>query len=76
MPNWRPEVSTDSSGKWYPNGLVFASEEEAYRWAKDLALRWTLVRDWRAAPTNDPVNRAIVGDDVVIITPEEVENAE
>jgi hypothetical protein len=54
--SWRPEVIADSSGQWYPNGLRFATEQEAIDSARDLFDRWILVREYRAAPSNDPVN--------------------
>ena len=53
--SWAPEVQTDSTGKWYGNALRFATEVEAAASAEELAGRWTLVRDWRAAPSSDPV---------------------
>jgi len=54
--SWRPEVIADSSGKWTPNGLRFATEQEAVDYARDLSKRWLLVREYRAAPSSDPVN--------------------
>jgi hypothetical protein len=53
--SWAPEVQTDSTGKWYGNALRFATEAEAYASAAELATRWMLVRDYRAAPSADPV---------------------
>jgi hypothetical protein len=53
--SWAPEVQTDNTGKWYGNALRFATEAEAYASAAELAGRWLLVRDWRAAPSSDPV---------------------
>jgi len=57
--SWAPEVSTDSTGKFYGNALRFATESEAYASARELASRWLLVRDYRAAPSSDPVTVAI-----------------
>jgi len=54
--SFRPEVIADSSGEWVPNGLRFATLEEAEAYAADLALRWTMVRDWRVTVSGDPVN--------------------
>ena len=54
--SWKPEVTTDSTGKWYGNALRFATKEEAERNARDLAIRWFAVRDTRASECNDPVN--------------------
>lgn len=44
---YKVEVIADDSGKWCGNGLRFATEQEAIDHAKNLAWRWTLVRDWR-----------------------------
>lgn len=54
--SWRPEVIADSSGQWVPNGWRFATEDEAWRSACDLRARWVLVRECRAAPSDEPVN--------------------
>jgi len=58
--SWKPEVIADSSGKWVGNAVAFATKEEAERWASDLAMRWTLVREWRAVESDEPVNYAII----------------
>jgi len=52
--SWKPEVFVQ--GKWCKNGLVFATKEEATANADDLALRWTLVQDFRAVESKEPVN--------------------
>jgi hypothetical protein len=49
------EVIADNSGKWYGNGLRFASKDAAIRYGNDLAWRWTLVRDLRVVESTDPV---------------------
>jgi len=54
--SWKPEVIADSSGKWIPNGLRFATRQEAEDNARDLSWRWTAVRDTRATESDDPVN--------------------
>lgn len=54
--SWKPEVQTDNTGKWYDNALRFATREEAEANARDLAMRWTLVREHRASECEDPVN--------------------
>jgi hypothetical protein len=56
MPNWKPAVIADSSGKWSYNAVVFATQEEALASARDLMARWTLVTDCAAHETDDPVN--------------------
>lgn len=58
--SWRPEVIADSSGQWTPNGLRFATEEEAKNYADDLGWRWTAVTATRAAPSDEPVNYAYI----------------
>lgn len=56
MPSFKAEVIADNSGKFCGNGLRFATQEEAEAYAKDLAWRWTLVREWRVVDSGDPVN--------------------
>lgn len=60
--SWKPEVQTDSSGKWYPNALAFATKEEADEYAADLASRWVLVNAWRSVESTQEVNYAYVDD--------------
>jgi hypothetical protein len=54
MSNWKPEVLVN--GQWGQNALVFATEEEAIANARNLFWRWTLCADYRAVPSEDPVN--------------------
>lgn len=54
--SYKPEVQTDSSGKWYGNALRFATREEAEANARDLYGRWTLVRAYRASESDDEPN--------------------
>jgi hypothetical protein len=69
--SYRPEVIADDTGQWYPNGLRFATKEEAENSARDLSLRWIAVREWRAAESDDAPNytyhngqlRRIIGED-------------
>ena len=58
--SFKPEVSTDSSGKFYDNALRFATYAEALQSASELSRRWLLVRDYRAVESDDPVNYAYV----------------
>jgi hypothetical protein len=53
---FKAEVIADSSGKFVGNSLVFATKEEAEGYARDLAGRWTLVREWRVVETAEEVN--------------------
>lgn len=59
MTSYKPEVQTDSSGKWYDNALRFASREEAKVWADDLSMRWFAVRATRATESDEPVTHAL-----------------
>jgi hypothetical protein len=52
--SWRPEMLVD--GKWYPNGQRFATESEARRSAHARFMAWTQPTDFRAFPSDDPVN--------------------
>jgi hypothetical protein len=55
--SYRPEVKVHPDNeKWCSNALRFATEAEAFENARALAGRWLLVTDWRAAPSDDPVN--------------------
>lgn len=60
--SWVPEVIADSTGRWSPNRLRFATKAEAERYLADLMLRWTAVEKVRAVESTDPVNCRIVGD--------------
>ena len=44
---YKVEVQADSTGTWAGNGKLFEYESDAETYARDLARRWTLVRDWR-----------------------------
>jgi hypothetical protein len=48
---WKPEVFVQ--GQWSRNQLVFATREEAARYAHDLFMRWTMCSDSRAAEVSD-----------------------
>ena len=48
------EVIADASGKWNSNNKTYATREEATAAATDLALRWTLVTDWRVIVVEPP----------------------
>ena len=50
---FKVEVIADGSGKLYGNLLRFATRAEAEVYAQDLALRWTLVRDWRVVEVSE-----------------------
>ena len=71
--SWKPEVQTDSTGKWYTNALRFATEEEARISAEDLMSRWMLVQACRAAESDDPVNYKLVKEPDGVYTLQRVE---
>jgi hypothetical protein len=50
------EVIADGSGQFVGNGMRYATREEAEASARDLAWRWTLVREWRVVESSDEVN--------------------
>jgi hypothetical protein len=56
--SWKPEVTADSSGKWYGNALRFATKEEAEANVANLAYRWLAVIDTRVVESDEPVNYA------------------
>ena len=44
---FKVEVIADNSGKWCGNALTFEIPDAARSYAVNLAMRWTLVREWR-----------------------------
>lgn len=56
MSSFKIEVIADSSGKWVGNGCRYPTREMAERAARNLSDRWTLVRDYRAVPSEDAPN--------------------
>ena len=62
--SYKPEVQTDTTGKWYGNALRFATHKEAEENAIHLAQRWLLVLDTRAVESDDPVNYEFVDGDL------------
>jgi hypothetical protein len=54
--SFKPEVIADSSGKWTPNALRFATKREAERYVYDLSMRWFAVKETRVVRSKDPVN--------------------
>ncbi len=67
--SFKPEVQTDSTGKWYGNALRFATREEAMSQVSDLSYRWTNVRDMRVTESDDPVNYRYVDHQLVEVKP-------
>jgi hypothetical protein len=54
--SYKAEVIADRSGKWCSTQVRLATVEEARAYAQHLALRWTLVEQWRVQPSDEPVN--------------------
>lgn len=59
--SYKVEVITDNSGKWYGNAMRYPTEEVAKAAALDLYARWTLVRQWRTAESDDAPNADMNG---------------
>jgi hypothetical protein len=57
--SWKAEVIADGSGKWCSNALRFATREEAEVYLRDLAWRWTAVRETRATECSDPATEGL-----------------
>jgi len=59
--SWAPQVSTinDDPGVFNGNSLRYATEAEARQSAQWVMMRWTAVTGYRAAYSDDPVNRVI-----------------
>lgn len=55
--SYKVGVMTAGDKDWVSNGLRFATREDAEAYGMDLAMRWTMVRDWTVIPSTDPVNR-------------------
>jgi len=72
--SWAPEVVADSSGRFYGNNLRFATYDEAYNNACDLAGRWMLVTKYRAALSDDPVNYTYHDNTLLPLHPRELES--
>lgn len=68
MSNWRPMVNV-AGREWAGNGLVFATKQEAEANARNLMGRWLLVTDFRADPTDEPVNYKWAGNKLVAVEP-------
>jgi hypothetical protein len=54
--SYKVEVQTFGETKWSTNAIRFATQDEADKAGVDLAHRWTMLENWRVAPSDDPVN--------------------
>jgi hypothetical protein len=52
--SYKPEVLVE--GEWAPNGLAFATREEAELYGRDLLARWFVPVDSRAVESDETVN--------------------
>jgi hypothetical protein len=53
--NFKVEVRVVGENSFHSNGLVFATEDEAKRYGKDLWGRWFSVEEYRIAEVEDAV---------------------
>jgi len=67
--SYKVEVIADSSGEWVGNALRFPTKEKADEYGRDLASRWTAVREWRSVPSKDKVSREYEDPKLGISTP-------
>ena len=72
MPNWKPEIQTLGSDKYYSNSTCFATKEEAERAAEGIFNRWMLATNWRAVESDDPVNYRVKDGEVEPVQSEAV----
>jgi hypothetical protein len=54
--SWKPETKVFGDQKFYQNGLVFSTEDEAKRWGQDLLDRWTQAETSRVVEVTDEPN--------------------
>ena len=74
--SWKPAVKTIGNEAWGYNALRFATKEEALASAKDLMRRWSLVVEYDAHESADPVNYKLVDNGVgLVLTTVEKEEA-
>ena len=68
--SWKPEVEVN--GQWSRDALVFATQEEAAKSARELFGRWMLTTGYRAVEVDEPVNYALI--DGALVAVKEVVN--
>jgi|APFre7841882654_1041346.scaffolds.fasta_scaffold44528_7 hypothetical protein len=59
---WRTAVKVHGEANYVHNALVFATQDEAEAYGRDLRSRWTLVESFKAEETSEPVNCEFKGD--------------
>lgn len=57
--SFKVEVISDDTGKYLANELRFETRTQAEDYAMDLSWRWTAVREWRVAESDDPVTEKV-----------------
>ncbi len=55
--SYKVEVLAVGEREYVSNGLRFPTEFAAHEYGYDLAWRWTGVKEWRTAPSDDQPNR-------------------
>jgi hypothetical protein len=66
--SFKPEVRVVNDSHYYRNALVFATEAEALRSARDLMLRWFAVEDCRAVEVDEEVTHRLVDGNLEYVT--------
>ena len=56
--SWKPAIDTGGTGRFYDNGLRFATYQEAFDYARSLANRWSQVKAFSAIESKDPASSA------------------
>lgn len=69
--SFKGEFSTDGTS-YATNALRFETEAEAETYAASLFSRWMGAVAYRVAPSDDPVNHAVVGNTMKRVAAEEV----
>jgi hypothetical protein len=62
--SYKVEILAYNEDRWVSNSLRFASEDAAREYGANLAMRWTMVKDWRVAVSDDPANRIAEGQEI------------
>ncbi len=56
MKSYKPFIKVYNDPKYYPNGLAFATKDEARIWAEDLLMRWMRADTFEVRESDEPVN--------------------
>jgi len=66
--SYKVEMKADETGNWIPNGMTFASHDEAYEYGMDLWARWGAVTDMRVVESENKVNYSYANGRLVPVT--------